>query len=158
FRIRGGGAMKYFVTVGARTIEVEVDGTRVTVDGVGVETDLAAVSGTPLYHLLLGGEAWTVAGGPLAVAGRGGRGRGGGGGGGPVCRQRRRPGHRGGGGRAPWGRGGGGGRDRSRRRFGDATLSSAAGWRVVDRGGRAARGCRPLGVGAGGGAGGSLGA
>src|SRR6266566_4322784 len=61
FRIRGGGAMKYFVTVGARTIEVEVDGTRVTVDGVGVETDLAAVSGTPLYHLLLGGESWTGA-------------------------------------------------------------------------------------------------
>src|SRR6266550_3443182 len=70
FRIRGGGAMKYFVTVGARTIEVEVDGTRVTVDGVGVETDLAAVSGTPLYHLLLGGESWTVAVEPLEGAGR----------------------------------------------------------------------------------------
>ena len=62
--------MKYFVTVGARTIEVEVDGTRVTVDGVGVETDLAAVSGTPLYHLLLGGESWTVAVEPLEGAGR----------------------------------------------------------------------------------------
>jgi len=63
-------AVKYFVTVGARTIEVEVDGTRVTVDGVGVETDLAAVSGTPLYHLLLGGESWTVAVEPLEGAGR----------------------------------------------------------------------------------------
>src|SRR2546428_13412771 len=80
-------AVKYFVTVGARTIEVEVDGTRVTVDGVGVETDLAAVSGTPLYHLLLGGESWTVAVEPLEGAGRwglglvGGRGEGAGEGG-----------------------------------------------------------------------------
>ena len=71
FRVRGGGAaMKYFVTVGARTIEVEVDATRVTVDGVALETDLAAVSGTPLYHLLLGGESWTVAVEPLEGAGR----------------------------------------------------------------------------------------
>jgi len=57
--------MKYFVSIGTRTFDVEVDGTRVTVDGVGVETDLAAVSGTPLYHLLLGGESWTVAVEPL---------------------------------------------------------------------------------------------
>src|SRR6266446_6112450 len=55
FRVRGGGAaMKYFVTV----------------DGVALETDLAAVSGTPLYHLLLGGESWTVAVEPLEGAGR----------------------------------------------------------------------------------------
>src|SRR3989442_15036402 len=70
--------MKYFVTVGARTIEVEVDATRVTVDGVALETDLAAVSGTPLYHLLLGGESWTVAVEPLEGAGRWGLGVGGG--------------------------------------------------------------------------------
>ena len=62
--------MKYFVTIGSQTREVEVDGTRVTVDGVALETDLAPVSGTPLYHLLLGGESWTVAAEPLEGSGR----------------------------------------------------------------------------------------
>ena len=62
--------MKYFVTIGTQTLEVEVEGTRVTVDGVGLETDLAPVSGTPLYHLLLAGASWTVAAEPLEGAGR----------------------------------------------------------------------------------------
>ena len=62
--------MKYLVTIGAKTFEVEVEGSRVTVDGVALETDLAAVSGTPLYHLLLGGESWTVAAEPLEGGGR----------------------------------------------------------------------------------------
>src|SRR3982074_3542377 len=62
--------MKYFVTIGSQTREVEVDGTRVTVDGVALESDLAPVSGTPLYHLLLGGESWTVAAEPLEGTGR----------------------------------------------------------------------------------------
>src|SRR2546426_10014696 len=62
--------MKYFVTIGAQTLEVEVEGNRVTVDGVVLETDLAPVSGTPLYHLLLGGASWTVAAEPLEGAGR----------------------------------------------------------------------------------------
>ncbi|HXL51709.1 MAG TPA: biotin/lipoyl-containing protein [Gemmatimonadales bacterium] len=62
--------MKYFVTIGSQTHEVEVDGNRVTVDGVGLDSDLAAVSGTPLYHLLLGGESWTVAAEPLEGDGR----------------------------------------------------------------------------------------
>src|SRR5207249_11524528 len=71
FRVRGGGAgMKYFVTIGAQTHEVEVDGKRVTEDGVGLETDVAPVSGTPLYHLLLGGASWTIAAEPLEGAGR----------------------------------------------------------------------------------------
>ena len=62
--------MKYFVTIGSKTHEVEVEGTRVVVGGVPLETDLAAVSGTPLYHLLLGGESWTVAAEPLEGVGR----------------------------------------------------------------------------------------
>src|SRR2546429_2707844 len=62
--------MKYFVSIGAQTHEVEVEGNRVTVDRVGLETDLAPVSGTPLYHLLLGGASWTVAAEPLEGAGR----------------------------------------------------------------------------------------
>ncbi len=62
--------MKYFVTIGTQTIEVEIDGSRVRVGGKPVETDLAPVSGTPLYHLLLGGASWTVAAEPLEGAGR----------------------------------------------------------------------------------------
>ena len=62
--------MKYFVTIGTQTIEVEVDGPRVLVGGEPFETQLAVVSGTPLYHLLLGGESWTIAAEPLEDAGR----------------------------------------------------------------------------------------
>ena len=62
--------MTYLVTIGSRVHEVEVDGNRVTVDGVEIESQLAAVSGTPLYHLLLGGESWTVAAEPLEGVGR----------------------------------------------------------------------------------------
>ena len=53
--------MKYFVTLRARTYEIDVGGGRVTVDGEPFEAHLAAVPGTPLYHLLLAGESWTVA-------------------------------------------------------------------------------------------------
>ena len=62
--------MKYFVTIGAETHEVEVEGTRVLVGGQALEAHLAAVSGTPLCHLLLGGESWTVAAERLEGAGR----------------------------------------------------------------------------------------
>src|SRR3989442_15663333 len=62
--------MKYFVTIGARTVEAEIDGTHVLVGGEAFETHMAAVSGTPLYHLLLGGESWTVAAQPLEGVGR----------------------------------------------------------------------------------------
>ena len=57
--------MKYFVTIGAQTVEVEVDGDRVLVGGEPLDVHLAPLSGTPLYHLLLGGESWTVAAQPL---------------------------------------------------------------------------------------------
>ena len=62
--------MKYFVTIGARTVEAEIDGTHVLVGGEAFETHMAAVPGTPLYHLLLGGESWTVAAQPLEGVGR----------------------------------------------------------------------------------------
>ena len=62
--------MKYLVTIGTLVHEVEVDGKRVTVDGVEIESQLAAVSGTPLYHLLLGAESWTVAAESLEGDGR----------------------------------------------------------------------------------------
>jgi biotin carboxyl carrier protein len=62
--------VKYLVTIGSQTLDVEVDGGRVLVGGEAVETHLMAVAGTPLYHLLLGGESWTVAVQPLDGAGR----------------------------------------------------------------------------------------
>ncbi len=64
--------MKYYARVGAsaRTVEVEIEGGRVTVDGIGCAAQLAAVPGTSLYHLLLGGESWTVAAQPLEGPGR----------------------------------------------------------------------------------------
>ncbi|MGH7568112.1 MAG: biotin/lipoyl-containing protein [Gemmatimonadales bacterium] len=71
--------MKYAVRVGAKTFEVTVEGSRVTVDGEVLEAHLAAVPGTPLHHLLLaaggggrggGGESWTVAAEPVDGPGR----------------------------------------------------------------------------------------
>ena len=53
--------MKYYVTVGSQTFEVEVTGETVQVDGAPLQAHLGAVPGTPLYHLLLGTESWTVA-------------------------------------------------------------------------------------------------
>lgn len=53
--------MKYFVRIGIRTIEVELQGGRVIVDGEGLDAHLAGIPGTPLVHLLLGGHSWTVA-------------------------------------------------------------------------------------------------
>ena len=61
------GTVKYYVRLGEppRTVEVEVGGGRVSVDGVDAEAHLAAVRETPLYHLLLAGQSWTVAAQPL---------------------------------------------------------------------------------------------
>lgn len=57
--------MKYFVTIGSKTVEVEIDADRVLVGGEPVDVHLAPLPGTPLYHLLLGGESWTVSAQPL---------------------------------------------------------------------------------------------
>ncbi|HXF96382.1 MAG TPA: biotin/lipoyl-containing protein [Gemmatimonadales bacterium] len=56
--------MKYTVRVGTQTVEVEVAGTRVLVDGEPLEAHLATVPGTPLHHLILDGACWTVATAP----------------------------------------------------------------------------------------------
>lgn len=60
--------MKYQVTVAGRSMEVVVDGERVTVDGREVRAELRPVPGTPLAHLLVDGASWTI---PLYPAGRG---------------------------------------------------------------------------------------
>lgn len=62
--------MKYTVRIGELAHEVEVDGSHVRLDGVELEVQLAVLPGTPLYHLLLGGESWTVAAQPLEGVGR----------------------------------------------------------------------------------------
>jgi pyruvate carboxylase subunit B len=53
--------VKYIVTVAGRTLEVEVDGDQVTVDGRTVTATLTGVPGTPLRHLLVDGR-------PVALA------------------------------------------------------------------------------------------
>lgn len=45
--------MRYFVTVGERTFEIEVDGGAIVVDGESFTADLLDVPGTPLRRLLL---------------------------------------------------------------------------------------------------------
>ena len=62
--------MKYHVTVSGREWAVEVDGGRVIVDGTPWEAHLAGIPGTPLSHLLLGGDSWTIAAQVLDGAGR----------------------------------------------------------------------------------------
>ncbi|MBI4544421.1 MAG: biotin/lipoyl-binding protein [Gemmatimonadetes bacterium] len=49
--------MRYTVTVGGRTFEIELLADRVTVDGESVALDLASVAGTALHHLLLSGRS-----------------------------------------------------------------------------------------------------
>jgi pyruvate carboxylase subunit B len=62
--------VKYSVRIGEHVYEVDVDGTHVRLDGVELEAQLAALPGTSLYHLLLGGESWTVAAQPLDDVGQ----------------------------------------------------------------------------------------
>jgi biotin carboxyl carrier protein len=62
--------MKYHVTVRGGTHVVELDGGAGTVDGQKFEAHWAAVPGTPLIHLLLGNESWTVACQSLDQGGR----------------------------------------------------------------------------------------
>ncbi len=53
--------MKYHVTLRQRTYVIDVDGGSVTIDGDRLEAHAAAIPGTPLLHVLLGKESWTVA-------------------------------------------------------------------------------------------------
>src|SRR4051812_10072134 len=53
--------MRYHVTIRSRSYVIDVDGGSVTVDGDRMEAHAAAIPGTPLLHLLLGKDSWTVA-------------------------------------------------------------------------------------------------
>lgn len=60
--------MKYFVSIGGKETEVEVDGDRVTVAGRAMTATLERLPGTPLVVLTLDGRPATL---PLERAGRG---------------------------------------------------------------------------------------
>ena len=62
--------MRYHITLRNRTHVIDVEGGAVTVDGERLEAHWAQIPGTPLIHLLLGKESWTVACQPLDAAGR----------------------------------------------------------------------------------------
>jgi pyruvate carboxylase subunit B len=53
--------VKYHVTLRDHTYVIDVVGGAVTVDGERIEAHWAAIPGTPLVHLLLGRDSWTVA-------------------------------------------------------------------------------------------------
>jgi len=53
--------MRYHVTLRARTYVIDVEGGAVIIDGERFEAHSAAIPGTPLLHLLLGKDSWTVA-------------------------------------------------------------------------------------------------
>lgn len=59
--------MKYFVTIGERTLEVDLSGSTPRVEGEPVHAELATVPGTAFRHLLVDGES------KLLVAQAGGR-------------------------------------------------------------------------------------
>lgn len=52
--------MKYYVTVGERTVEVQLDGDRVIVDGVVSMVHREPVVGTPLEQVMIDGRAFTL--------------------------------------------------------------------------------------------------
>ena len=49
--------MKYFVTIGDRTVEVDLTGATPLVDGTPVHVELLSVGGAGLRHLLVDGES-----------------------------------------------------------------------------------------------------
>lgn len=52
--------MRYYVTIGERTFEVEVGGEQVTVDGTPASAELLQVSGTPVRRLSVAGASHRV--------------------------------------------------------------------------------------------------
>lgn len=53
--------MRYFVTIGERTFEVDLHDGEITVDGDLVAAELTAIAGTPLQHLQADGQSYTLA-------------------------------------------------------------------------------------------------
>jgi biotin carboxyl carrier protein len=55
-----GDPMRYFVTVGRQTLEVELGADGVRVDGIGVNADLMEMDGTEVRSLLLDGKSHRI--------------------------------------------------------------------------------------------------
>lgn len=60
--------MKYFVTLGGRELEVEVDGDHVVVNGERLPASLTSIPGSPVRQLLLAGRSYAM---PIEPAGSG---------------------------------------------------------------------------------------
>lgn len=56
--------MKYFVTIGDRTVEVDLSGHDPVVDGVPVQAQMTALPGTPVRTLLVDGRSHTLSAHP----------------------------------------------------------------------------------------------
>jgi biotin carboxyl carrier protein len=52
--------LRYYVTLGKQTIEVDLSGDSATVDGVRYVTEMVHVAGTPMRHLLLDGRSYPL--------------------------------------------------------------------------------------------------
>ena len=57
--------MKYFVTIGARTVEVDLHGSGVRVDGREVEAELRELPGTRVRHLVVDGRSLSLVATPV---------------------------------------------------------------------------------------------
>jgi biotin carboxyl carrier protein len=62
--------MRYYVTVGERTLEVDLSGDTPTVDGAPVQAELISVPGTPVRHLLADGQSHALLARPAERRGR----------------------------------------------------------------------------------------
>ena len=62
--------MRYFVTIGDRTVEVDLTGETPRIDGQPVHAELATLPGTPVRHLLLDGRSYSL---PAAAGARRGQ-------------------------------------------------------------------------------------
>ena len=62
--------MRYHVSLRGHTYVIDVDGGAVAVDGDRLEAHWAAIPGTPLIHVFLGKDSWTVACQALEATGK----------------------------------------------------------------------------------------
>jgi pyruvate carboxylase subunit B len=61
--------MRYYVTIGERTFEVDLHNGAIRVDGEPVTAELAAIPGTPVRHLLANSRSYTLAAHPGEMRG-----------------------------------------------------------------------------------------
>jgi len=52
--------MRYFVTIGDRTIEVDLTGEKPVIEGKTVDAEILTISGTPVRHLIVDGRSFPL--------------------------------------------------------------------------------------------------